>query len=184
MAKAGQRKCMGCGEFFAPDPRNRERQRFCSIPECRRASKALSQVAWLAQPQNIDYFRAVHVARVRRWRNAHPGYSRGRVRKPVALQDPCIVQVPQDMEECCVRDALGESPEGSALQDLLNTPTPVLAGLIAHLFEVTLQDDMAATARRLVQLGHDVIHRSRHEDPQARAAPAATAPGARTVQLG
>ena len=185
MAKAGQRKCMCCGEFFDPDHRNRERQRYCSNAQCRRASKSLSQAGWLAQPQNIDYFRgAVHVARVQRWRGAHPGYSRGRVRKPVALQDSYIAQVPQDVEECCVRDELGEPLEVAALQDLLNTPTPVLAGLIAHLFEVTLQDDMAATARRLVQLGHDVINRSRHEDHQARAAPAAAAPGARAVQLG
>jgi hypothetical protein len=176
---------MCCGEFFDPDHRNRERQRYCSNAECRRASKALSQAAWLAQPQNSDYFRgAVHVSRVQRWRGAHPGYSRGRVRKPVALQDPLIAQVPQDMGECVIRDELCELPGAAALQDLLNTPTPVLAGLIAHLFEVTLQDDMAATARRLVQLGHDVINRSRHEDHQTRAAPAATAPGARAVQLG
>ena len=46
----------------------------------------------------------------------------------------------------------------------------MLAGLIAHLFEVTLQDDMAAATRRLVQLGHDVINRSRDEDNQASAA--------------
>ena len=30
MAKAGQRKCMSCGEFFIPDHRNGERQRYCS----------------------------------------------------------------------------------------------------------------------------------------------------------
>jgi hypothetical protein len=185
MAKAGQRKCVCCGDFFDPDHRNRERQRYCSNAECRRTSKAASQAAWLAQPQNIDYFRgALHVARVQLWRSAHPGYSRGKARKPVALQDRLITQVREEIEESCIRGDLAEAPGSAALQDLLNTPTPVLAGLIAHLFEVTLQDDMAATARRLVQLGHDVINRSRHEDHQARAAPAAAAPGARAVQLG
>ncbi|MPZ46790.1 MAG: hypothetical protein GEV05_26085 [Betaproteobacteria bacterium] len=185
MAKAGQRKCMCCEHFFDPDHRNRERQRYCSNAECRRASKAVSQAAWLAQPQNTDYFRGpLHVVRVQLWRAAHPGYSRGKARKPAALQEPLVVQVPEDVEQCFVRGALPESPGAAALQDLLNAPSPVLAGLIAHLFEVTLQDDMAATARRLVQLGHDVINRSRHEDRQARAAPAAAAPGARAVQLG
>jgi hypothetical protein len=176
---------MCCGEFFAPDHRNRERQRYCSNAHCRRASKVSSQAAWLAQPQNSDYFRgAVHVARVQFWRAAHPGYSRDKARKPVALQEPLITQVPDEVEESTVRGDLAEAPGAAALQDLLNTPTPVLVGLIAHLFEVTLQDDMAATARRLVQLGHDVINRSRNEDRQDSAASRAAAPGARAVQLG
>ena len=56
MAKAGQRKCMSCGEFFIPDHRSGERQRYCAATACRRASKAASQAAWLAQPANNDYF--------------------------------------------------------------------------------------------------------------------------------
>jgi hypothetical protein len=65
MAKAGQRKCMTCGEFFIPDHRSGERQRYCAAATCRRASKAASQAAWLAQPTNNDYFHGpVHVARV------------------------------------------------------------------------------------------------------------------------
>ncbi|MEK7231517.1 MAG: hypothetical protein AAB115_05785, partial [Pseudomonadota bacterium] len=115
---------------------------------------------------------------------AHPGYSRGKARKPAALQDPLITQVPEDIEEYPIRGELAEATGAAALQDLLNAPAPVLAGLIAHLFELTLQDDMAATARRLVQLGHDVIKRSRHEDSQASAAPRAVARGAQAVQLG
>ena len=47
MAKTGQRKCMSCGEFFIPDHRSGERQRYCSAAACRRASKAASQAAWL-----------------------------------------------------------------------------------------------------------------------------------------
>ena len=45
MAKAGQRKCMSCGEFFTPDHRKGERQRYCCAAQCRRASKAASQAA-------------------------------------------------------------------------------------------------------------------------------------------
>ena len=69
MAQSGQRKCLCCGEFFDLDHRNRDRQKFCSAPACRRASKASSQAAWLTKPHNAAYFRdPVHVARVQAWR--------------------------------------------------------------------------------------------------------------------
>ena len=87
MAKAGQRMCMSCAEFFIPDHRNGERQRYCCAADCRRASKAARQAAWLARPPNIDYFSGpVHVARVQAWRAAHPGYSRGRARPLVSIR--------------------------------------------------------------------------------------------------
>lgn len=182
MAQSGQRKCLCCGNFFDLDHRNRERQRFCSATGCRRASKAASQAAWLAQPQNSGYFRdPVHVARVQAWRAAHPGYGRGKPRRAPALQDALILQVPDPVEQYPIRGESPAAPGPTALQELLTAPSPVLAGLIAHLFEVTLQEDIAATIRRLVQLGHDVINRSRDEDSQARVAPRAAAPGARAV---
>ena len=69
MAKSGQRKCWCCQHFFDFDHRNLKRQRYCSESQCRRASQAASQAAWLAKPQNQDYFRdPVHVARVQAWR--------------------------------------------------------------------------------------------------------------------
>ena len=185
MAQSGQRKCLCCGNYFDLDHRNRERQRYCSATQCRLASKAASQAAWLAQPRNNRYFRdPVHVARVQAWRAAHPGYGRGKPSSSPALQDPLIAQVPDSIEQCSIRGEIAAPPSPTTLQDLLNAPTPVLAGLIAHLFEVTLQEDIAAATRRLVQLGHDVINRSRDEDSQTRVAPRAPAPGARAVQLG
>jgi hypothetical protein len=185
MAQPGQRKCLCCGEFFYLDHRNRKRQRYCSGTACRRASKAASQTAWLTQPQNSGYFRdPAHVARVRAWRAAHPGYGSGKPRRAPALQDCLVTQAQDSVEQYPIRGEIAGAPGSTALQDLLNTPSPVLAGLIAHLFEVTLQEDIAATTRRLVQLGHDVINRSRDEDSQARVAPRAAAPSARAVQLG
>jgi hypothetical protein len=184
MAQSGQRKCLCCGLFFNLDHRNRKRQRYCSATACRRASKAASQAAWLAQPQNSEYFCGpVHVARAQAWRAAHPGYRRGRHRTPPALQDLLIAQVPDSTEESANRGEIAAAPAAPALQDSLNTLPPALAGLIAHLFDVRLQDDMAATTRRLVQLGHDVINGSRGEDSQATAAARAAAPSARAVQL-
>ena len=184
MAQSGQRKCLCCGLFFDSDHRNRKRQRYCSASACRRASKAASQAVWLSHPDNVGYFHGpVHVARVQAWRAAHPGYGRGRHRAPSALQDRLIVQVPDPIEESANRGESAAAPAAPALQDSLSTLPPALAGLIAHLFELTLQDDMAATTRRLVQLGHDVINRGRGEDSEAIAATAAAAPGAGAVQL-
>ena len=155
MAQAGQRKCLCCGLFFVPDHRNRTRQRYCSASGCRRASHAASQAAWLAQPENVGYFRGPeHVARVQAWRVAHPGYSHRRARVAAALQDPLIVQPIESNKELAVRT---EGTAATALQDPLPASSPVLVGLIAHLFELTLQDDIAATTRRLVQLGQDVL---------------------------
>ena len=178
MAQAGQRKCWCCRQFFVPDRRNRRRQHYCSATACRRASKTASQTAWLSQPQNQDYFRdATHVERVRQWRAAHPGYGRGRRRIPVALQDRLIAQVIEPAAESGVRTDV-------ALQDPWMAPQPMLAGLIAHLFDVAQQDDMAATARRLVQRGQDLIHGKPGEDHQTRAVSTTAAPGAGAVQLG
>ena len=130
MAQSGQRKCLCCGEFFDLDHRNRDRQRYCSAVGCRRASKAASQAAWLAQPQNSGYFRdPLHVARVQAWRAAHPGYGRGKPRKPPALQDSLITQVTDTIEECPIRAEIPALPSPSALQDLLNAPLPILARL-------------------------------------------------------
>jgi hypothetical protein len=94
-----------------------------------------------------------------------------------------IAQVHDPVEECANRGESAGGPAELALQDSWNTLPPALAGLIAHVFSVTLQDDMASTTRRLVQLGHDVINRGRGEDSQAFAASAAAAPGARALQL-
>ena len=153
MTKAGQRKCMSCGEFFLPHHRSGERQRYCAASACRRASKAASQAAWLAQPRNHDYFSgAVHVARVQAWRAAHQGYSRGKVRSSPALQEPLPTQVPDPVEECANHAEIPKASAVLALQDLLNAESPLRAGLIVHLFQPALQDDMASTTRRLVQI--------------------------------
>ena len=182
MAQAGQRKCLCCGLFFVPDHRNRTRQRYCSASACRRASHAASQAAWLAQSENVGYFRGPeHVARVQAWRVGHPDYSRRRARAAAALQDSLIAQPIESNKESAIRT---EGAAGTALQDPLPAASPVLVGLIAHLFELTLQDDIAATTRRLVQLGQDVLSGRHGEGDQKSAAARAAAASAGTVQLG
>jgi len=170
MAKSGQHKCLNCSDFFDPDCRNAGRQHHCAKSECRRASKAAAQVAWLAKPQNSDYFSGpTQVARVQAWRAAHPGYSRVRRKVSAALQDALPLQVTDGIEETANR---GEMPEIPALQDALHPLESMLTGLIAHVFGFALQDDIDMIKARLVQLGSDITYRSHHhEDRQTSAVP-------------
>ena len=187
MAQSGQRKCLNCAQFFDVNRRSGERHRYCSAVPCRRASKSASQASWLAQSANTLYFSGpAHVARVQAWRASHPGYSKGRPRAPGALQplqDSLFAQVHDSIEEYGNRTEAPAAPEVVALQDSINALPPALTGLIAHLFGLTLQDSIATTIRRLVQLGEDVTNRGQGEDSQAIAATAADAPGAVAVQL-
>ena len=99
MTTRTRRKCRHCGQLFRPDPRNLRHQRYCSAKECRRASKAASQRRWLAKAENRDYFRGPEqVARVRTWRDAHPGYARKTSSRRPALQEHSSAQ-PVDIEE-------------------------------------------------------------------------------------
>ncbi len=72
-----KRKCKLCLESFMPDARHFRDQKFCSRPECRKASKHASQRRWYYSPKG-----AVHrdpeynKQRVREWRAEHPDYAR------------------------------------------------------------------------------------------------------------
>lgn len=172
MARPGEIKCLFCGTFFRADPRNARHQKYCCATDCRKASKVASQRAWLAKPENLDYFRGPeNVLRVQVWRAAHPGYWRrlagtgvAAAVAPVALQDLCP---PQAIE------SIGDSPIilQPALQDLLRDQPAVLIGFIAHFTGSALQDDIARSARRLVELGHDILAGRTGDDHQARALP-------------
>jgi hypothetical protein len=128
------------------------RQRYCAKPACRQASKTASQRRWLQKPGNRDYFTGpTHVERVRQWRQAHPGYWRPQgARSPKALQEDLTLQETQKQ-----RLADGLTPH--ALQDVFFLQPAVVVGLIAHLTGLTLQEDIALTARRLQQLGRDIL---------------------------
>jgi hypothetical protein len=87
--KRRRRKCRCCKQFFRPDHRSRNRQRFCSDPACKKASKALSQQLWLAKPENRKHWRG-QVERVREWRKAHPRYwERAADQNQLVLQEDC-----------------------------------------------------------------------------------------------
>jgi hypothetical protein len=177
-------KCKHCTEFFPPDYRNAKRQKFCSKPGCRKASKADSQRRWLQKPENQNYFRGSHnVNRVRQWRKDHPRYWQRKVpAESDALQDPLHENI---MEKQTVEGLLPKH----ALQDLLALQHPVFIGLIAQLTGSTLQDDIANTLHRMQRLGNDVLrqpikHKGGSYDQKVPPMSPAGPKGPRAVQLG
>lgn len=147
-----RRRCLCCRDLFVPDPRNCNRQRFCSAELCQAASKALSQKRWSAKTANKGYWRdSKEVERVRTWRKAHPQYwKRTGKSEALALQETCTAQ-PVAMEE--LKADLAPRP----LQDDCFAQHPLLVGLISMLTASTLQEDIALTHRRLVAKGHEIL---------------------------
>ena len=178
MKRARQRKCLCCGELFRPDPRNLRHQRHCAQPGCRKASKAARQRCWRAKAPNRDYFRgAINVARVQAWRAAHPGYwRRPRATLATALQEDSSAQ---GIETHSDSDFFALA----ALQEVLAAQPTVLIGLIAHLTDSALQEDIARASRRLLQLGQDILQGRTSHDDQAGAGARAGTSDSGAVQL-
>jgi hypothetical protein len=182
--------CQNCKRVFHPDHRNVTRQRFCSKPECRHASKVDSQHRWRHKPDNLDYFKgSVHVERVQQWRREHPGYWRRQApeadKRPDALQETLMAQ---EMETQPLREEV-EQPAQDALQDSFFLQPTVLVGLIAQISGLALQEDIALMARRLQQLGRDILESSPHAtggspDAQTPDLFGPATPRAAAVQLG
>lgn len=150
MPRTRRGKCRHCGQLYEPDPRNRHHQRYCPQPACRQASKTVSQQRWQASPKGRQYFRgSANTLRVRRWREAHPGYWRKRRQKPRALQDHCR---PQLLLPAADKSTLAPR----ALQDVIRTQGLALTGLVAQLTGSALQENIASTTRRLILLGRQI----------------------------
>jgi hypothetical protein len=176
-------KCVKCGDMFEPDPRNAGRQKACRKPACKAALKVVRDRKWLAK--NPDYHRGpIHVARVKAWKQAHPGHS-SRSTAKATVQDALATQ-PADYSRASatsqsasgdvtakVQDALSAQPVDldrpfsvhaassdaptAEVQDALSAQDFVLIGLIAHLSDSKVQDAVLQTRQHLLQLGLDVL---------------------------
>ncbi len=148
-----RRKCRCCRKFFMPDARTQDRQRYCSNPACRKASKTTSQRRWLSKNGNGDHFRgADEVRRVQLWRKDHPGYWK---KKRPSSQDTHPIECQSsnpDQSSCNVMRALP-----GTLQDDCITQHPAFIGLISMVTGSTLQDDIDRTARQLLAKGRDIL---------------------------
>ena len=185
MKRIRERQCRCCRVFFFPDYRNAKTQSYCSKPECRQASKIASQRQW--SRKNPGYFKGSdHVDRVREWRKANHERRR-RKDSGYVLQDDCakITPLEQEVKVCLPPDLQVQAP---VLQDFCLTQHPIFVGLIAHLTGSVLQDEIDSIARRLEQLGHDVIGSNPttggHYDPQAPNLSRPHPQHPRAVQLG
>lgn len=191
MDREKQDPCVNCGQAFVPDRRNARHQRYCGSAACKAASKRASQAKWLAK--NLDYHRGPEaVARVKAWRQEHPGYSH---RKPApliesAIQDtllfepdasaPLPAEASLPLKKSCNASTTELAPP---LQDFLNAQPTVLIGLIAHIWGSTLQDDIASALNRLLQLGQDIRGGSYEQSDEAASESGTSAAGARALQL-
>jgi hypothetical protein len=148
-----RRKCRCCRELFAADYRNGSRQHYCSKFECRRASKAASQRAWLSQPENRNYFRGPdNTRRAQEWRKEHPGYWKRK--QPRSGRSQAVGDEPLKPEQT----SCNVPPQSSrALQDICLSQDPAFIGLISMVTGSTLQEDIVSTARHLVAKGRDIL---------------------------
>jgi len=184
MRKSKKPKCAHCKQLFRPDPRNAKTQKYCSQPECRKASKVASQKKWLGKPENQDYFRgADNIRRVQQWRSHHPGYWKNSNKQQEPLQD---LSAQKTMGK---QDVTRQLPN-YALQDLLSAQPLVFLGLLAQFSGSPLQDDIVTIGRRLQQLGQDILNQpfsctgGQHDNQQIPHLSTHDPQGARTIQLG
>jgi hypothetical protein len=182
-------KCLCCRDDFIADPRNQHHQKFCDKPDCRRASKRHSQQAWLARPQNKDYFRdPSNSDRVRAWRQKHPGYWKKRKKKPGGtLQDVCP---PQPAQQQPLEPADPQDLFSGTLQDVCRVQVPLLVGLVSQMIDSPLQEDIAGYVRRVVARGLDLLdmpsrrfHNTKSHDSKETPSSRPGAPGAGALQL-
>jgi hypothetical protein len=183
MTRSRRRKCKNCRDLFFPDHRNRNKQQYCSRPECRKASKAAAQKKWLQKAENKNYFRcSENVRRVQEWRKTNPGYRQRRKLRRKRLQDHLSGNNLRKQRD---RPMLTTA----VLQDLLTQYPAVLVGLLAHLSGSLLQDDIARTTLRLQQLGRDILTEpstdkgGHHASRQTSHTSTHDPPGTGTVQL-
>jgi hypothetical protein len=184
MKRAKPRHCLNCDAAFVADPRNAHHQQYCLAPACRKASKNASQERWLAKPENLNYHSGpVAVARVQAWQVANPEFrGRQKSRRRSALQDLCPAQVIDLKQESGPVAETTKSAAAPALQDFINAQPLVFVGLISHFFNITLQDDIANTARLLQELGEDIANgRGASGTVKTDHLPRALAPGAGAI---
>ncbi len=66
-----QNICRNCSCLFTPNPKTAGKQKYCSAPECKRASKKASQQKWYAK--NKGYFKGRYPY-LKIWLEKNPGY--------------------------------------------------------------------------------------------------------------
>ena len=158
MKRARRRKCLCCGELFRPDARNLRHQRHCGkarVPQGQQGGESAPLARESGEPRLLP-------------RGDQRGAGAGLARRASGVLAPS--RPPKRRlryKRTPARKALkhiGDSDffAPAALQEVLAAQPTVLIGLIAHLTDSALQEDIARASRRLLQLGHDIL-RGTHE---------------------
>ena len=132
-----------------PEPRAAGRQRFCSAPECRKASQLFSQRRW--SKNNPGFFSgAENTQRMQDWRKAHPDYYKPR--KPNTSNEE-LASLLTDLlpQNAC-----------PVLQNSWTTQTVAIVGLIAWIRGVrrnVLQKTIALDLREIMSRGHAICRK-------------------------
>ena len=173
-----------------PNLRNWWHQKYCTKSECRHASKAESQRRWLSKPENRDVFRgSANVERVRQWRAKNPGYWKRPANTHGTLQElvpaPIPAQAPENKEAA-------EKTSSPPLQDFVTSQDPLLLGLIAHLIDSPLQENVEKATLGLLQKGRNILglrsgikpKGTKYADQETSAVSGTTPKSSGAVQLG
>lgn len=133
--KFRRRKCRCCGQWYMPQPHNAYHQRYCTEPECRRASHRSSHRRWLRK--NPDQHRGPENAmRVNEWRAEHPDYGHNLPRYRRLRFD---VFMPKRLGRKGAFRLRAENLRTGALRDLYLPQVPCPATLAASL-DAALRD--------------------------------------------
>ena len=109
---------------------------------CKEAGRVLAQKRWLRKTENRDHFKGrANVVRVQDWRRGHPGYWRRRAR----------------IGQYLLHGRLADVGRQIALQDEIDTQFSLVVGLVSHLTQSALQDEIACELSRLMLLGHGIL---------------------------
>jgi hypothetical protein len=125
-------------------------------PECRKARKAMSQKQWLARYPHY-FSEPKHAERVRRWRRARrdddkhsqapDGKTRGQSGLAKSASSTASGKLTTAASLAVIQDCC------ALIQDSIMR-NPLIIGLIAHIFDCALQDNMAVLCRALVAKGN------------------------------
>lgn len=152
-----RRRCKNCYDLYKPDPRHLKKQKFCTKPGCKVASKTYSQQKWLNKPKNRDYFSGPeNVVRVQEWRQDNPGYWK---RRTPSKKSSLIGDALQEMTFPKTLAGKGSSIDliQTPLQDLISAKTLVFIGFDTHLNKNALQDIIDAKDQKTVKLTPDIL---------------------------
>jgi hypothetical protein len=161
--KPRRRKCLGCKQVFTADYRNGHHQRYCAKPLCRQAGKRASQRRWRRKPENRTYDCGPHrVRQVREWRQQHPAYWKPKC-QPILDSQPTEAKSVNPEQ----RSRNVPPPVLLPLRDVCLEQNPAFVGLIAMVTGSTLREDIAATTRKLLLQGQNILGLQSPEQPKS-----------------